>query len=240
VDLFSPPREWFQDPDLSESTFTTVTDDGRIFGHLTPGQDRCHLGFPNTCVTPPYGNVDYEEFNSHARVMTADGALLPVGVLTFDGPHAPTDRYLTVQERMRHYDHSAKVGAYVRAGEDEHGTWIAGAIAPGLSDAEVEKIRRLSLSGDWLPRGDRQVLIAALAIPVPGFSIRAKVASGAPMFTVGPAPTIEKPDLVLVADALGALRDMLREVKTDLEPIVAERREAAQRAELDEALAAFD
>jgi len=237
VDLFAPPREWFDDPGLTEPTFCTVTDEGRVYGHLTPPQDRCHLGFPDHCVRPPYGNVDYEEFNSHARVNTEDGALLPVGVLTFNGPHAPVDRLLSVQDRIRHYDHTGTVAAYVRAGEDEHGTWIAGAIAPGLSNESIEAIRRLSLSGDWLPRGDQQVLIAALAVPVPGFSIRAKVAGA--MFTVGPAPVIEKPDLVLVADALVAVRDMIRDVRDTLAPIVEERREAEARARAEEAFAAF-
>lgn len=240
VDLFTPPRDWFEDPQLPETTFTTVTEDGRIFGHLTPDQSACHLGFTD-CVPPPYGNVDYEEFNSHARVTCADGANIPVGVLTFDGPHAPIDRYLSIESRMRRYDDTTSVAAYVRAGEDEHGTWIAGAIAPDLDKGDVEKVRRLSLSGDWLPRGGRQVLAAAHAIPVPGFAIKAKVASaGGAMLTVGPRPPEPvKPDLVLVAAAIQSLRETIGELRADLTPVVEDYTAREREARLQEALAVF-
>ena len=241
--LYSPPRTWFDDPGLSEPTFTTITEEGRIYGHVTPpqetdGQPSCHLGFPFTCVQPPMGNVDFEEFHGHARVHTEDGALLPVGVLTFGGGHAPSDRPLTPEQAMAHYDSTSTVGGYVRAGEDEYGTWIAGALAPGLTQAEIENLRRLSLSGDWRPRGGTFVFAAALAVPVPGFSIKARVASGlqTSLITVGPKPPAEEPtDLALVASAITDLRSIVGQFRADMEPLVAEH----QARELEEAFALF-
>ena len=219
VDLFAPPRRWFNDPKLTEPTFMTVTDDGRVFGHVTPGPDAadCHLGFPFTCVRPPTGNVDYEEFHAHARVQTDDGATLPVGVLTFGGGHAPTDRPLTPAEAMKHYEESTTVGGYVRVGEDAHGTWIAGAVAPGLSRKDIETLRRLSLSGDWRPRGDTFVFAAALAVPVPGFSVKAHVASGmqTSLITMGPSPAAPS-DLSLVAAAIGTMDARIAGIETHL------------------------
>ncbi len=228
VDLYQPPREWFNDPQLTELTHTAITDDGRIYGHVTPGQDTCHLAYPFSCVRPPKGHVDYDEFNVHARVGTDDGQLIPVGVLSFDGGHASTDKHLTSEQVLSLYDSSTTVGAYVRAGEDEHGTWIAGAISHNLTKADIETLRRLSLSGDWRPgRDGGSVFAAALAVPVPGFSIKALVAAGVPhrTITVGPAPAQDKlPDLVLVATAIQELRDVVGEFRQDMEPLLAERR----------------
>lgn len=243
VNLYSPPRAWFDDPQLTETTFTTITDEGRIYGHVTPrqeadGQPICHLAFPFSCVKPPMGNVDYEEFHSHARVHTEDGALLPVGVLTFGGGHAPQDVPLTPEQVMRLYDSTSSVGGYVRVGEDEYGTWIAGALAPGLDSADIEALRRLPLSGDWRPRGDTFVFAAALAVPVPGFSIKARVASGmqTSLITVGPRPPDEEPsDLALVASAITDLRSIVGQFRADMEPLVAEH----QARELEEAFALF-
>jgi hypothetical protein len=71
----------------------------------------------------------------------------------------------------------------VTAGADRFGTWIAGSLAPGLNDLEVQHMRTHGPSGDWRPihpfDPDGE-LIAALAVPVQGFPIarrRALVAS---------------------------------------------------------------
>lgn len=236
VDLYRPPRDWFDNPQLDEPTFLTVTDEGRVYGHLfTP--DSCHLGFPFTCETPPQGDVDYDEFNGHARVVTADGANIPAGVLTFNTGHAGLDQ--SPDETIQHYDTSGTVAAYVRVGEDEHGAWLAGAVAPGLTREDRETITRLSVSGDWRPRNGRYMLAAALVVPVPGYGIRAKVASGkvVGMLTGSPAkPEFLQPDLVLVADALGAVRTEIAEFRKEMAPIIAEKR----RAELIAALAVFE
>ena len=47
-----PPAEWFADPKLAGPTALTITDDGRVYGHAALW-DVCHVGFANTCVTPP-------------------------------------------------------------------------------------------------------------------------------------------------------------------------------------------
>lgn len=234
--LYSPPRAWFDDPQLDGPTPLTVTSEGRIFGHLALW-DSCHLGFEGVCVTPPRDAADYAEFHAHGRVHTEEGALLPVGAVTVEGTHA--DLSLNVEHTARHYDSTATVGAYVRAGDDEHGPWVAGALAPGLDPAVVEKLRRLSLSGDWRPRNGRFVLAAVLTVPVPGFSVTAHVAAGeqTALLTLGPLPEIEEPtDLALVASAIGDLRSVIGEFRTDLEPLLAEYR----TRELEEVFAAFD
>jgi hypothetical protein len=233
ADLYAPPRAWFDNPQLTEPTPLTVTDEGQIFGHLALW-DSCHIGFAGTCVTPPKDSADYAEFHAHARVNTADGALLPVGVVTVDGFHADLD--LGPEATVRHYDSTATVGAYVRAGEDDFGPWVAGALAPDLPEATIEKMRRLSLSGDWRPRDGKYILVAALTVPVPGFSIKARVASGVQtaLITRGPVPAVEpESDLALVAAAMESVAHRLTGIETYLT------REAKQ-AELDQLLSVFD
>lgn len=179
-----PMREWFQNPEFTELTPWTVTKEGRVYGHLADW-DGCHIGFDGVCVPPFRSAVDYAYFNIQ-EIETAEGDLIGVGKVMFSRSgvgHAPTDdpsmSYLDVQA---FYDDATCVGAFVRAGSDRYGTWIAGALAPGLNDLEVQHMRTHGPSGDWRPirPHDRTAeLIAAMAVPVQGFPIarRALVAS---------------------------------------------------------------
>jgi hypothetical protein len=161
-----PPRSWFQDPDLRDLTPLTVTPEGRVFGHLAPWGE-CHRGIRNECVLAPRSRTGYSEFHL-GEVETDEGERVPVGKLTVNLPHAPTTRGFPVQKVQQHYDNAQSVGAFVRAGEDRHGIWLAGAVR---SDAPAELIRDLMAnppSGDWR-FGELQ---AALCVPIPGYPVR--------------------------------------------------------------------
>ena len=168
-----PPRDWFEDPQLSELTPLTITDDGRVYGHLADW-DGCHIGFQGVCVPPFASQSNYAYFNV-GQIETADGQLVPCGKLMFcmDGNgHASTDPQLSYRDVQRYYDDATKVGAFVRAGSDRFGTWLAGALRPGLNDIEVQHLRTHGPSGDWRPiKGGDSDLIAAFAVPVQGFPI---------------------------------------------------------------------
>lgn len=179
-----PPAEWFRDPEFDELTPWTVTKDGRVFGHLADW-DGCHIGFNGVCVPPFRSATDFAYFNCQ-EIETAEGELIGIGKVMFsrDGVgHAPTDDpSMTYQDVQAFYDDATCVGALVRAGSDRYGTWIAGALAPGLNDLEVQHMRTHGPSGDWRPirPHDRTAeLIAAMAVPIQGFQIarRALVAS---------------------------------------------------------------
>lgn len=233
ADLKRPPAGWFTDPHLKEPTPLTITEDGRVFGHLALW-DTCHRGFDNTCITPPKDSTEYAEFHDNARVMLDTGELLGVGCLTVDVSHA--DVRASAESAKRHYDHSGTTAAFTRAGVDEVGVWLAGAVAPWATEENIEKLRRLSLSGDWRPKGGSYFLIAAQAVPVPGFPIRARVASGiqVSLTTVGPSNPIPDPleemtDLALVASAVSGLAEIVRELRDEL---TAERRQKEYEAAL--------
>lgn len=170
-----PKTEWFQDPKFDGPTPITVRSDGSVFGHLALF-DTCHIGFPG-CVTPPRGS-DYKYFHT-GEIETDTGDAVDVGHLTFNTGHASmTD---SAKAAASHYDHTGSVAADVRAGEDEHGIWISGALRPSLSDEDLRAFRAAPLSGDWRRIAGRLELVGALAVNTPGFPVprsRTLVASG--------------------------------------------------------------
>lgn len=169
-----PPAEWFDDPGLDGPTPLTVTADGRVFGHLAEF-GKCHRGIQGRCVMAPHTKNGYAHFNV-GRMLTADGSQVEVGKLTVDAHHAP----LTVgpQAAAAHYDHSGSVAAFVRAGEDQWGPWLAGATRSDATPEQIRDLRANPPSGDWRNTEGRGLeLVAALAVPVPGFPVMAVTAS---------------------------------------------------------------
>ena len=188
----APPAGWFADPQFGSSPSEdprlvsgpngeigcplTVTDDGRVFGHLALWAS-CHTAFPNECVSPPTSETGYAYFRVGA-VRTREGKEIPTGRLTVDTLHA--GRRASAADTLAHYEHTGLAVADVAAGEDAHGVWIAGAVRPEATDEQVRALRSSPLSGDWRRVGGNLELVAALAVNSPGFPVpRAMVAGGA-------------------------------------------------------------
>jgi hypothetical protein len=173
-----PPREWFEDPKLNELTPLKISKEGRVYGHLADW-DGCHTGFQGICVPPFRSATEYAYFNV-GEIETAEGDLVPCGKLMYcrtGNGHAPIE--MTADEASRYYDDATKVGAFVRAGSDRFGTWLAGALRSDLNDLDIQHLRTHPPSGDWRPvKNGPSELVAAFAVPIPGFPIqRALVAS---------------------------------------------------------------
>lgn len=167
-----PPREWFEDPKLTELTALRITKEGRVYGHLCDWNG-CHTGFTGVCVPPFRSASNYAYFNV-GELETAEGDLVPCGKLMFSmdgGKHADMDQSLTYLDVQRHYDDATKVGAFVRAGSDRFGTWLAGVLRPGLNELEIQHLRAHPPSGDWRPVRGTTDLVAAFAVPIPGYPI---------------------------------------------------------------------
>lgn len=196
-----PPAQWFNDPTLDGPTGITVTEEGRIYGHLALW-DTCHIASgPGQCTTAPHSQTDYAYFHTGA-ILTDDSQELAVGHLTLGTGHAAPDK--TVRGTMAHYDNTGLAVADVRAGEDAYGIWVAGAVRPHISPEDIRTLRSSPLSGDWRRVQGNLELVAALAVNVPGFpvprtkgatknkSMYSLVAAG----VIPPAPTTpdEEPD----------------------------------------------
>lgn len=162
-----PPAAWFENPNLPGPTRLRVEADGRVYGHIAQW-NTCHRGIGNNCVVAPRSVTAYAHFKT-GTVLTAEGVLLPVGNLTYGGPHA--DLSLNSVAAAGHYDNAGTAVAAVNVGEDAHGIWFAGSLAAGATQVEAQQLRTHPLSGDWRLVGSNLELIAALAVNTPGFPI---------------------------------------------------------------------
>lgn len=163
----APPRAWFEMPEPDLPTPLTVTDDGRVYGHLAIwGQ--CHTGFKDFCQTAPRSRSDYKFFHL-GLLETEEGDRIGVGKITLGTGHAPIS-YGSVKT-LEHYDNTGCVAAFVRAVDGKRGIWISGAIR---SDLPAERVRDLTAnppSGDWRLENGALELQAVLSVPVPGFPV---------------------------------------------------------------------
>jgi hypothetical protein len=159
----------FRNPELSELTPLTVTEDGRVFGHLA-GWETCHIAIPE-CTTAPSSHTDYAYFLT-GQVFT-DAGPVAVGQITMGGGHAAGNAGL--RAAVSHYDSTSAAVADVTVGEDDHGIWFAGVLREDLSSGEIRALQAASLSGDWrtvrVGGEESYEMVAALAVNVPGFPI---------------------------------------------------------------------
>ena len=169
-----PPGEWFENPGLTAPTPLTVTEEGRVFGHIATW-DTCHISYlqGGKCIPPMRSKSGYHWFHQGPELVTTTGTLKGVGKITMAGDHPPLE--MSAEWVVRHYDNTGTVAADVRAGEDAIGIWVAGALRPGLTPAQVREFRAAPVSGDWRDHELR----AVLSVNVPGFPIpKGLVASG--------------------------------------------------------------
>lgn len=170
-----PPLDWFRQPDLDRLTPITISDSGRVFGHIA-GWETCHIGLPG-CVTPPSSTSGYSYFHVGEQA-TAEGAVIPVGTLVAGPRHA--DVSLAFRGAQAHYDDPKAAVARVMAGEDEYGIWVAGWVLPGSTEEARATFRASPVSGDWRRVGGNLELIAVCSVNAPGFPVpRARVAFSA-------------------------------------------------------------
>lgn len=182
VAAFRPQADWFVNPRLNVPVGITVTDQGRVYGHVAQWGE-CHVGFDDICVAPPY-----EDNHSHfmtGEVICADGSRVAVGQITIGTGHAPLS--YRASRAVEHYDNTGTVVADVAVGNDDVGIWAAGAIRPHAEMARVHDLRASGrVSGDWRRIGGELRLVGLLGVNVAGFPLntRARVASGVPQSLV--------------------------------------------------------
>lgn len=224
----------FDNPNLDRITPITVTDDGRVVGHVAT-HDTCHVGMPGVCTTAPVDNDGYGMFHRYQP----EGFPVPVGRITTGGgrfgctcrqcggrndDHACLK--LSLGGAIAHHDRLSTV-AWVRVGEDTrlNAVWIAGVANPAATVEELAALSRRKVSGDWRPSGGRTELVEILALareepgfPLPRFRIAAGqvaalTAAGVVLPSVGETPGGMAIDYERLADLLaGRLATHLRPV----------------------------
>ena len=166
-----PPRSLFERVEPDEPTAMTYEESGAVYGHLA-AWDTCHVGLSNgayaECVRPPASRTDYARFHL-GQMETAEGDMIAVGKIVVATGHAPMSANL--EGATKHYDNTGSVGAYVRARNGQHGIWASGVLRSDISDEQLRDLRANPPSGDWRLYDHSLELVAALAVPVPGFPI---------------------------------------------------------------------
>lgn len=189
-----PPANWYANPNLDAATPMTITDDGRVFGHVALwGQ--CHIGFSDQCVTPPRSLTNYAHFLT-GEILCDDGSRFPVGQITIDAHHAPLNA--NAARAAAHYDHTGAAVADVTVGEDSHGIWCSGSLRPGVEPERIRALMASDVSGDWRRVGRGLELVAVLAVNVPGFGkarVRQEQGLVAALIAFTPHP-VESDDLL--------------------------------------------
>jgi hypothetical protein len=216
-----PPKEWFDNPGLNKPTALTVTDEGKVFGHIAAWHvDHIGMSFG---TRPPRSKSNYAYFHTGV-VRTEENSDVPVGQLTLAGGHASLEA--SASEAVRHYDDTASAIADVHAGEDAYGIWVSGALRPGTTPEQIRSLRASAPSGDWRPIKGSLELVAVCQVNVPGFPIaRARVASGQVMALVAAGANVLAQ---LKHDPLRELNDRIDKLEA---PMVAAAHSAKSRIE---------
>jgi hypothetical protein len=167
----APPRGWFYLEEPAQATPLTVTDDGRIFGHIA-AWGSCYLGRPGECFQPPRSPSGYAYFNL-GEIACKDGTTVACGQITMDTDHAPMARGTSWQAAKAHYEQTGLCVADVRATDGAHGIFVAGALRPNLSTEQIRELRAAKPSGDWrqITPGGPLELIGALEVNRPGYPV---------------------------------------------------------------------
>ncbi|MEM9467671.1 MAG: phage minor head protein [Actinomycetota bacterium] len=160
----APPAAWFADPGFHTYSPITVTQEGRVFGHVADWSS-CHIGIPG-CVTAPRSHNGNARFHT-GQVRTGEGADVRVGRLTLDTVHP--DLRLNASDAEAFYADTGSCVADVVIGEDEHGIWMSGALRPELSARQIRALRNTDVSPDWRLIDGNLEIVGLLCVNVSGF-----------------------------------------------------------------------
>jgi hypothetical protein len=146
----------------------------------------------NPTITPPHSKANYKHFCT-GDLRTAEGTDVRVGRLTLTGGHA--DINLSADAARDHYADTRSAFADVACGEDAFGIWVAGALRPDVTAAQVRAVRASDPSGDWRKINGNLELVGVCAVNTAGFPVaRSLVASGEAyaLVAAGAAPLSKK------------------------------------------------
>jgi hypothetical protein len=236
----APPDAWFDDPEIADPSPTlTVTPQGRVYGYLAP-KGSCHRAIQamtGQCFTPPPSPSKLQRFMDGSLVASS-GKTIKVGRVTACTMHAEAGA--TADAAKAHYDHTGTCAAVVRAGEDDYGIWLAGALVPEATPEQVAMLRRSPLSGDWRRHGDEGLdLVAALAVNTAGFpapiSVRQLAVDGGECASlVASGPVSEEGEMTVDGMAVGATGgDSPQAVETAVDAAVGTGDATGQRLDVD-------
>lgn len=163
------PAGWFTDPHFSGPTPVTIDGD-HISGHIWAKKWPNHRSFAGPVQPPAFD--DMMDFQGGAGgVMCDDGKVHSTGRVVLGGPHIVGAK--SAEEMNAAYSATSRSIADVRAGYDQHGIWINGAIRPGTGPKTRYHALASAVSGHWYPsqRDGQKHLHLVLAVNGEGFGV---------------------------------------------------------------------
>lgn len=156
------PAEWFAPRTYDRYTPWTITDEGRIMGHLA-GWNACHRAHTARCEKPDY-QTTFDEFHT-GWVALDNGERLRVGVITHVDGHLNT---AAEYDRVAS-DPACQIGV-TRLHADKWGIQMSGAVHPDVGPEQIARALASAPSGDWRgPAGARRLFGIAL-VNTPGYT----------------------------------------------------------------------
>lgn len=169
--------DFFQNPNLTEPTPLTVTEEGHVYGHVrlsgTCYQYGGGQGNGGFCLEPPTSDCGYAKFMVQGAKMD-DGSIKAVGALTFGEGHESRGSLAASQA---HYNNVATIAAKGIVGDDEFGVWFSGEVTDNARDKAYDLLLS-PMSGHWEPDSDsgHLELMAIHIVVTPGYTVRRIVA----------------------------------------------------------------
>ncbi len=181
----APPRAWFEVAEPNRLTPLTITDDGRVYGHVW-ASGQCHSASqPGSCVLAPTPLAGAFPWFHTGYTVTVEGDRIPTGVMTIGGGHADTEGpRATLTAAIEHYDNVATAWADIVVRAGRFGGWACGAARPGITPDQLRVIRGSVPSGDWRGVAGRSELIAVHQVNHPGYPVARFDRQGRPLAIV--------------------------------------------------------
>lgn len=162
-----PPAAWFDQMAVDGVTPLTVTQQGRVYGHVA-AFGSCHIGF-GKCEPVPRSRTNYAAFRT-GSVVTAEGTTVRTGPIVMDTVH-PDLRWQASDAQAFYADTGCTV-ADVVAYEDKFGIMVVGALRPTATPENIRAFRASDISPDWRTvNGQRRECCAMLAVNNSGFKV---------------------------------------------------------------------
>lgn len=221
----------FANPNLTEETPITFTDDGRVYGHIATWT-ACHIGMDGVCQNPPASHSGYRYFRK-GLVDTEKGEVT-VGCITFGTGHIGIRA--NAAQATAHYDKPQAVRAYVAVGEDAIGIWFAGVVKPGLSKADIAEFKALgAVSGDWRWVKGKLELVGVTAVNANGFQIERKqalvaAANGHQLSLIPPPVLPPRPEAIVAAASVITPADIAAAARIAAQEVLHQQELAPRRA----------
>jgi hypothetical protein len=170
-----PPVAWFSCPPIDEISDEPVRvgTDGRIWGFAADAKS-CHIGFADRCVQTPKSHSNYRYF-ANKQTETAEGVMVASGPIMMDTVH-PSLR-MKASDAQAFYAHTGCAVADVAIYDTPKGMYIAGALRPSATPAQIRALRGSDISPDWRVINGNLECVALLAVNTSGFITPALVAS---------------------------------------------------------------